>query len=625
MKLSDSVSLGRELTDPTCSPRIHSRRFYPEPSINAKGCRYHLAKGSANDFSTAFPTHFSEYQRIISIRHQIRHQVSESEFTRGARQVLYLAEVKKQTKGFIKGFKTELRLLACQHSDQTWSSVPGDEILSSEAIEQPVGDGVLFLLNLNQSRQIQDKPELAAPELVRQLQKLSRLSEKIKEQREEVESWKQSLTIQFKELSRREMEMESRQEQIESIIGELSQLEQYRQENESIREQIAQDQQKIDQFTNQYRELVNLPAEQLARFQQWLTSQSHDKQSHDRAGLEPDALIVAALTAFSQQQSLFHHYWQEVTEQQSFLEQRLQQLVQQESSLQKSKEIAEIAQKQIEEATIQLEVQKNVLASKQEWLRRLDVTLQANEELQTTFNRLVLGTIDGGRDHQQIIETLEALPLGELEANLNRLKAELDKLIQFVNDQEEELTLQSQAVQDLEAQLAIANEYDRLAIESAIEEERERKGMLDETLVGQRRTLKERQKIFLQYLRVLRRRQGILEPDEHFATLDWDVIVNQIQEVRLNIEEEQHHLEAEIDYLHQSLGQIQALIAQSQSEHQKKRQEIYQEEQNYLQLKMEVQQLQFRIQILREVLQPLQNQSDEILPKLEELQKIFGI
>lgn len=533
--------------------------------------------------------------------------------------MLYLAEVKKQTKGFIKGFKTEMKLLACQHTDQTWSPVPGDEWVTSDALEQATGEGVLMLLTLNQNRQIQDKPELASPELVRQLQKLSRLSEKLKEQREEVEKWKQSLRIQFKELSRREMEMESRQEQMDSMVGELSEIEQYRQEAASIREQIAKEQQKINEFNSKFGDLVSLSTEQLTRFQQWLSSSSQAS-----SGSEPNALIVAALTAFSQQQNLFNHYWQNLSEQRSLLEQRQQQLAQKEFFLHNHQETMANSQKSLAEANIQIEVQKTILASKQESLSRLTSTRLANEELQATINHLILGTDDGRNVQTQTLTGLEDLPLGELETTMNQLKADLDRLTQFVNDQEEELTLQSQVVQELEAKLAIANECDRPSIESEIAEQQERKGMLDETLVGQRRNLRERQRIVLQYLQVFRRRQGIIEPEEAFAG-NWAVILGQIQDVHGNIEEEQHHLESDIEALEHSLSQIHQIIEQSTAENQQKFAEIQQEEEECLSLRSEVQQLHIRLQILEEVLQPLQNEADALLPQLEELQKIFSL
>ncbi|WP_190275009.1 hypothetical protein [Cyanobacterium aponinum] len=44
--------------------------------------------------------------------------------------MLYLAEVKVQNRGFVGGYKTELKLLAVQASDQTWNIVSGDDIVT---------------------------------------------------------------------------------------------------------------------------------------------------------------------------------------------------------------------------------------------------------------------------------------------------------------------------------------------------------------------------------------------------------------------------------------------------------------------------------------------------------------
>ncbi|MFM7439468.1 MAG: pilus motility taxis protein HmpF, partial [Snowella sp.] len=136
--------------------------------------------------------------------------------------MLYLAEVKKQTRTFLGSLRTDLRLLACQHSDQTWSAIPNEEVLTTEELDI-TGEGTLWVLQLTNNRQFQGKPDLAAPELVRQLQKLSRLSEKFKEQQVEIEQWKESLTYQSQELARREAEIDARESDIEDKSLELAQ------------------------------------------------------------------------------------------------------------------------------------------------------------------------------------------------------------------------------------------------------------------------------------------------------------------------------------------------------------------------------------------------------------------
>ncbi|MFM7794173.1 MAG: hypothetical protein ACKO90_40975, partial [Microcystis panniformis] len=118
--------------------------------------------------------------------------------------MLYLAEVKKQTRGFIGGYKTELKLLACQHKDQTWSAIARNDILTYDETNSR-GEGALLLVNLSDNRQLQGNPELAGAEMVRQLQKISRLMERNKEDQEKIDQWKKSLTYQSEILNRQKM------------------------------------------------------------------------------------------------------------------------------------------------------------------------------------------------------------------------------------------------------------------------------------------------------------------------------------------------------------------------------------------------------------------------------------
>ncbi len=70
--------------------------------------------------------------------------------------MLYLAEVVKQNRAFMGGIKTELKLLACQHNDQTWSAIPTEEIIATEQVEQSVGEGALMTLQLGLNKQLQE-------------------------------------------------------------------------------------------------------------------------------------------------------------------------------------------------------------------------------------------------------------------------------------------------------------------------------------------------------------------------------------------------------------------------------------------------------------------------------------
>ena len=137
--------------------------------------------------------------------------------------MLYLAEVQKQKGGLLGGgSKTELKLLACQRSDQNWSTVSEEVIAAEEASK--LNDGALVLVELSPNRQVQRIQEAGRP-LVNILQNFSRQLEKFKLKEDEIDQWKQSLTFQAQELNRREMEMEARLEQLQELEDDFNGLE----------------------------------------------------------------------------------------------------------------------------------------------------------------------------------------------------------------------------------------------------------------------------------------------------------------------------------------------------------------------------------------------------------------
>ena len=531
--------------------------------------------------------------------------------------MLYLAEVKKQTRGFIGTSRTELKLLACQHNDQTWSAVPGEEVVSVEEFEEQVGEGALIMLNLANNRQVQGKPERAAPELVRQLQKLSRLSEKLKDQQEEIEQWKQSLTYQSQELTRREMEMEARLEQLEEIEKELSQIERRRQEAESAWEQVEQTQQQLRAFQSRFGAILELSGEEAEQLQQLISRITNSPERLDSLN-QP---LNAALSAIESQQTVFNRFWQQLEQLKSQVQQRQQAVQQQGATLKNRLQELDETRSSLEGAKIQLAVQQNILSNKQELLSKMTLDLQMTQGLQDTLERLASGSGDVPAEASIDVANLESMPLGELEETVNHLQADLDKLVRFVNDQEEELTLQSQTVQELQEKLSQAGDFERIDLEHELTEEQERKQFLDETLVGQRRNLKERQEVLLQHLRVLRRRQGIMDFEGPMPTLNLDPVLVQLEELANNTNRERQTLEADIEHLQNSVQQIQAMIQKLDAEQAQKMQQLKTEEENWQQAKIEISGDQTRLTLYEETLQPLQNQLDETKHQLVILQQ----
>jgi len=524
--------------------------------------------------------------------------------------VLYLAEVKKQTRGFIGGYKTELKLLACQHKDQTWSAIPGEDILTYDETNS-LGEGALLLVNLSNNRQLQGNPELAGAEMVRQLQKISRLMERSKKDQEKIEQWKQSLTYQSEILNRQKMEMETRIEQIEQIEAEFEYLERKKQELETLKQQLNEQQRHLEEGQINCNSYPNLSPEK----QQFIRSLAERlANKHDR-GNSPSQIIHSTLESVQEQQTILNSCWQSLEEEKKAVEnlqvandEMLDYLEQRARELQTSRNA-------LETAKIQLQIQETVLSQKQELFECLNLTLQTTDSTQQMLLRLLQGEeldFDGKVD----LEALEKMPLEELESLVKNLQTDLKRWEIFVNDQEEELTLQCQTVEELEARMATIDESERANLEEELAEEQEKKGMLAATLVGQRRNLQERQAIRSQHLKMLQRRQGILSPEDAQKCSFEPLLILLADNYQNNLQESQR-LAAEIKGLQEDLPKNRDTIDGQWSDLEQKTREFEEQERQWRDANLALLRLKTQVQQYETFLQPVQDQLDQIRQKLE--------
>jgi capsular exopolysaccharide synthesis family protein len=105
---------------------------------------------------------------------------------------------------------------------------------------------------------------------------------------------------------------------------------------------------------------------------------------------------------------------------------------------------------------------------------------------------------------------LREAPLDKLEEMVFHLQQDLSDLTRLVKEQEDELSTQRHKVKKLQRQANIASDNELLQIENQLNQEQERKNMLDETLIGQRRNLEKRREILHQYQQVLESRKNPL-------------------------------------------------------------------------------------------------------------------
>ena len=132
--------------------------------------------------------------------------------------MIYLAQVQK--KGFLG--KTGLRLLACQKSGDIWALVSETEpIVTTEG--NAFGEGILVLADIANTGQIRSINEATdwAINLIQQYLTKGLTPDFLQEQADEIEQWRQSLTLQSQELSRRSLELEARRDQLQALEEKL--------------------------------------------------------------------------------------------------------------------------------------------------------------------------------------------------------------------------------------------------------------------------------------------------------------------------------------------------------------------------------------------------------------------
>ncbi len=550
--------------------------------------------------------------------------------------MLYLAEVQKKSGGILGGSKAELKLLACQRTDQSWSAVPGEETVPVPTEEvNRLTDGVLVIVKLGGNRQLQGACEPAGGRLVNMLQNFSRLLEKSKSQEEEIEQWKQSLTYQSQELNRREMEMESRIEQMQAmeeeaqrLEGQLQDLERAKEETARLREEFERnrqelegawehlrgEQRRLDEQKADYQPSAGLDEQQAAVIQELLERLSVAVAPTDAVREQ----LNQALEVVNTQQSVLESQWQEWEQQHAQASELQGDVDRQASEIQNRKQELEQAQRSFEEAKAELKVQQNALLIKQDAAQMLNLQLRSQDELFQELTRLAATSVGVTISQKVDLEALENMPLGELQEVVQNLQNDLEKVKRFVNDQEEELTFQRQAIEELQDKMGGASEYDRMSLETELADEQDRYQLLDESLVGSRRNLREREGILNQHQRVMHRRQGVTESNSSdHQKIDLGPILSQLEGQRQQQAEELQRLENQIEQMHRTINQTEGMVQHQGGEQEAKLQELQNLENNWQTMRESVAQMWGKVTLYQETLQPRQDGLNELRQRLE--------
>jgi chromosome segregation ATPase len=549
--------------------------------------------------------------------------------------VLYLAEVQKQKGGLLGGSsKTELKLLACQRTDQNWSTVSEEVIAADEASK--LNDGALVLVELNPNRQVQRIQEAGRP-LVNILQNFSRQLEKFKLKEDEIDQWKESLTFQAQEMNRREMDMEARLEQLQQMESDFQHLESQKQEVETSREQIEQLQAEIERnrqelegawehLRGEQRRLEEHQADcqqgtVLDEEQSRVMSELLDRLSNRVAPTETvREHLRLAFELVENQQATLNPHWQKLEQQKTLANQQQEEVDRLLQTLSDRQNEWQQAHNFLEQQTVQLKVNTADIASKQDYAQIVKTHLQYQEDLYQQI-RSFSASSGGGVLNQNIdVEALERMPIEELKKIIQDLINKLEIDSSFVHDQEQELKYKQETIEELQNKIRQAPDQDQINLEVELTDEKDLYQMLNETLVGQRRNLLQRQKLVKQHQNILLKRQGQAVPDtQEDNNIDFGPILLQVDTQRQQQSQELQKLEREIEQMRAAIELDQGMIDNQTHEQQEKQQELKTMEENLLSLRTTTAECWGRVNLYQEALQPIQDCLDGLRQKLQNI------
>ena len=548
--------------------------------------------------------------------------------------MLYLAEVQKRPTGFgLGGGRTDLKLLASQRGENNWVAVPGEEVIPADEAKD-FSSGALVLVDLNNNKQVQQIQD-AARQLVKILQNFSRSQEKSKTQWEEIEQWKASLTFQAQELNRREMELQAKEEQLEELQAEIDKLEQQRQEITQAQEASQQLEAKIGQ------EREELEAARLELQQQQEEFEAHRGEltqgpvlDEEQSQYIQDLLnwLNEAITPTNFLGEKLNQSLEIVNSQQETLEQNKQRWDNGLSTNSDSQDegiedlVGHFQKKWLEwqqdqdalaQTKAELRVEQVLLTSKQQYSQVLNSQIETHTQLYDQLSNLVTALGNDDTSQKVDVEALESMSLNELEELVQGLQQDLRRDMSFVKDQEEELALQQQEMAALQRSIEQATEYDRINLESELSDEKERYSILNESLVGSQRNLKEREETLSQHQAVLWRRLGTSSEQQQSNKMDLAPVLSEVESQKQQLTEELQKLESEIQQIQTEISHKEELVHSQTQQQEAKRNEIEQ-----LEVSLREQQTTMNGGsgvVYEELILPLQGCLDQLRDQLEEV------
>jgi chromosome segregation ATPase len=218
------------------------------------------------------------------------------------------------------------------------------------------------------------------------------------------------------------------------------------------------------------------------------------------------------------------------------------------------------------------------------------------------------------------IAAVENMSMEDLQAKIQELQNKLNIDSSFVNDQEQELTYKLKDIAELKAKISKASGEEKNQLEADLADEKDAYQFLNESLVGQRRSLLDWQICLRQHQAIFWQRQGnslMNLPEDQ--KLDLKPILQQIETNKQQRIVELQGIEQEIEDIRNGVELAQNMIDNGTQEQEIKRQQVQSWEQDLLERRKVMGESLSRLNLYQEALQPIQDALDGLRHKLQEL------
>ena len=537
----------------------------------------------------------------------------------------YLAELQKKSQAaFGLGGNSSVRLLARNTGENAWQPITNDQVLPIQDSGQAKDfkDGQMVIAEITGSNQVQSIQD-ASKKIVNILQAFSRSQDKYKSAEEEVEQWKQSLNFQSQELHRREQELEQKE-------IELDQIDTRRQEVEALEEKFAKERNEIEQL----RKNIELERSQFEAKGAALTT---EQSEHIKALISqlstsftnPDALrdrIYSAIDLISKRQEVLTKFWQNLDGLKNEVEKQKRVLSASTEELNSRKNQWQQTQGALAEVQAELKAQRGILKLQENNIAMAKVQLDAQIDLYEQTSNAIESF--GGPGSMEVLSSeeenrLQSMSVQELESTIKALQADFSKLASYVSAQEDELAGLEGEIADFQSQVETADQFARIELESNKEFAEEQYKVLEDSVMGTRRSMQERLSVLNQQKAVLDRRKGIsVEASPVQGLLP---LLSQIEAQKNRQEQELRKMESQNDAVRNYSQQQQEMLTRQTYEQQQQDQAIRVIEAQQQERIRIVAGLLGQISAQEELLQPVQDIVDALRPKLEAAIQDLGV